>query len=535
MSRSLLIQASANAIPLRDESVQCVVTSPPYWGLRQYAGEQRQAWGGEAAHAHEWGVEQPALKPGQVPDSKHQHADAVANGQRAGRGAFCDCGAWFGALGLEPRPSLYVEHMVEVFREVRRVLRKDGTLWLNLGDSYAGSWGAQGHRESSTNAETLSRNQIANHPKVAKQTGTIREEGLKPKDLIGIPWRVAFALQADGWYLRSDIVWSKPNPMPESITDRPTKSHEYVFLLSKSGDATYWTHRDGAGTRSQPAPDYRWYDGRNDGAETAEEPPGWRVETMRRDGKDVKRWTRRNLWDSHDYYYDADAIREPVAESSIQRVSQNGGRPKFEAARARREGGHITGRDTLRADQLVPAGGRNKRSVWTIATKPYAGAHFATYPEDLVEPCILGGSAPTACGTCGAPWERIIEKGEPILQAWSSAGAGQYDDSIQAMRRAGIAEGSTLKHVVPRTTTGWAPTCDHDDPSGRSLVLDPFNGSGTTGAVAVRLGRSYVGLDVSHEYLSEQAIYRVDPIAGARKDARAAAAGEIDEAQGVLL
>lgn len=160
---------------LPDESVHCVVTSPPYFGLRDY------------------GVD--------------------------------------GQIGLEETPTAFMAEMVAVFREVRRVLRKDGTLWLNLGDSYAGSWGAQSKR---TTPGEISRNSVTNHPKRAKQTGTIREAGLKPKDLIGIPWRVAFALQADGWWLRQDIIWSKPNPMPESITDRCTKAHEYLFLLTKS-------------------------------------------------------------------------------------------------------------------------------------------------------------------------------------------------------------------------------------------------------------------------------------------------------------
>jgi len=161
---------------LPDQSVHCCVTSPPYFGLRDYGHD--------------------------------------------------------GQIGLEPSPAEYVEQMVAVFSEVRRVLRDDGTLWLNLGDSYAGSWGAQGHGPSPSSA--ISRHQIANHPKRAQQTGSIRAAGVKPKDLYGIPWRVAFALQADGWYLRQDIIWHKPNPMPESVQDRCTKAHEYVFLLSKA-------------------------------------------------------------------------------------------------------------------------------------------------------------------------------------------------------------------------------------------------------------------------------------------------------------
>jgi len=285
MSDYLLVQASAHAIPLRDESVQCVVTSPPYWGLRQYAGEQTVAW---------------------------------ADGTTA-------------PLGLEPTPEAYVEHMVEVFREVRRVLRPDGTLWLNLGDSYAGSWGAQGRTGQMADRSVVSARQIAEHPQFGGRTGARGiggPLGLKPKDLMMLPFEVARALRIDGWWVRSDIVWHKPNPMPESVTDRPTRAHESMFLLTKS----------------------------------------------------------------ERYFYDADPIREAVAESSIQRVSQNGGHPKFESARERTAGGG--GRQTLNPAQLVPEAGRNARTVWTIPTRPYPGAHFATYPEELVEPCIKAGSRP---------------------------------------------------------------------------------------------------------------------------------------------
>jgi DNA modification methylase len=249
---------------MEPESVHCVVTSPPFWGLRDY------------------GVE--------------------------------------GQLGLEPTPEEYVANMVAVFREVRRVLRSDGTVWLNLGDSYAagGGSGAQRLDELGVRLGTGGGHKHSSHP-----SGRAPSAGLAQKQLVGIPWRVAFALQADGWYLRSDIIWSKPNPMPESVTDRPTKAHEYLFLLSKSPR----------------------------------------------------------------YYYDADAVREPVTESSLERV-----RYSFDAARDRRANGSVTTGDTLRADQLAPAAGRNLRSVWTIATQPYPGAHFATFPPKLVEPCIKAGS-----------------------------------------------------------------------------------------------------------------------------------------------
>jgi len=260
------------------ESVHCVVTSPPYWGLRDYG-----------------------------------HA---------------------GQLGLEPTPEEYVANMVDVFREVRRVLRADGTVWLNLGDSYA-STNAPGRSDSKGVGLGTSTGRSAGRGFTAVDRNYggrgFVPYGLKSKDLVGIPWRVAFALQADGWYLRSDIIWSKPNPMPESVTDRPTKSHEYLFLLSKSPR----------------------------------------------------------------YYFDADAVREDGSPNTTARPESSrqplGTVSQREALRARGDDPLANGsRSGLGLNK--PSAGRNIRSVWTIATQPYPGAHFATFPRKLVEPCIKAGS-----------------------------------------------------------------------------------------------------------------------------------------------
>jgi DNA modification methylase len=275
---------------LADESVQCCVTSPPYFGLRDYGHD--------------------------------------------------------GQIGLEPTPDDYVAKIVEVFREVRRVLRKDGTLWLNLGDSYA----RQGGRESNQPRHWDGREQDPGSMHGTRQAADI---GLKPKDLIGIPWRVAFALQADGWYLRQDIIWHKPNPMPESVQDRCTKAHEYVFLLSKSDR----------------------------------------------------------------YYYDAGAIEEEASQPDRVRSDKVGGNKYIEGIK-HSDGSTFTGSAT-----------RNKRSVWTINTQPFKGAHFATFPVELPRLCILAGT------------------------------------------KAG------------------------------DVVLDPFGGSGTTGQVALELGRSAILCELNPEYV----------------------------------
>jgi DNA modification methylase len=291
---------------LESDSIDCCVTSPPYWGLRDY------------------GVE--------------------------------------GQLGLEKTPDEYVAKMVEVFREVRRVLKKDGTLWLNLGDSYAAS--GRGGGGGSIQDKDVEKKITQGNQRRAPVTG------FKPKDLVGIPWRVAFALQADGWYLRQDIIWHKPNPMPESVRDRCTKAHEYIFLMSKS----------------------------------------------------------------EKYHFDSEAILEPFANREF-RGKLKGQRGSQAYAKARgndrtNSGGFPRVRD-----------GRNRRSVWTVVSKPFKGAHFATFPPDLIEPCILAG-------------------------------------------------------------------CPQD-----GTVLDPFFGAGTTGLVATKHGRKYVGIELNPEYtqIAEKRIYHAIP------------------------
>lgn len=267
---------------LPEQSVHCCVTSPPYFGLRDYGHE--------------------------------------------------------GQIGLEATPGDYVQRIVEVFREVRRVLRDDGTVWLNLGDSYAsgGRGGGGSYMAERGDAAWSGRNNA---------TGwRSPPEGLKHKDLVGIPWRVAFALQDDGWYLRQDIIWHKPNPMPESVTDRCTKAHEYLFLLSKS-------------------PRY-YYD-----AESVKEPAG--------------EWTGR----AGTFDRSGNAVADHVlpGQSAAQHRARSGNKER--KPRPGPDG------DSRNQKGSVPWEGatRNKRSVWTVSTRPYAGAHFATFPPALVEPCILAG------------------------------------------------------------------------------------------------------------------------------------------------
>jgi DNA modification methylase len=239
-SRLYLGDARAVLRTLPAESVQMAVTSPPYWSLRSYDGQQDTVWGGDEDCEHQWA---PCGRAEGYTGTAHWQNSSNSPVTRAtrpdawaqiGKGASCVCGAWLGSLGLEPTVDLFVAHTVEVFREVRRVLRPDATLWLNLGDSYAGSTTVGAPRPGAGRPGG-----IVDTRAQRNRNGIGTVPGLKAKDLVGIPWRVAFALQADGWWLRSDIIWAKPNPMPESVRDRPTGAHEYVFLLAKAARYYY--------------------------------------------------------------------------------------------------------------------------------------------------------------------------------------------------------------------------------------------------------------------------------------------------------
>lgn len=416
--QTTLLKSSAHNIPIPDKSVHCVVTSPPYWGLRVYDGDQAVEWPEVRYHPLRYCPE--VVIPG-----------------------------WRGGLGNEPTPEAYIGRMVLCLREWWRVLRDDGTLWVNLGDSYAGSG------KGGQSAEKLSENW---KPEYMGRVDI--PQGLKPKDLVGIPHLFAFAAQAEGWYLRNDIIWAKPNPLPESVTDRLTRGHECIFLLAKSRKY-FFDHiaikeplkessvgraerkerliaENGVGTLGKQI---------ESGVDGSHGYAGLALGRNGQTGYDVELGAnKRDVWMVEE---ESDPFVRFCAERGVDLAAL---RDEYEGA--------ATG----------------KGDTWRVATKPYAGAHFAAFPEELVRPMILAGtSARGVCPACGDPWARVIEKGGVDTLTQFSAG---------------------------KKTTSWRPTCTCD--AGESIpatVMDPFNGSGTSGRVATKLGRSYIGIDVCEEYL----------------------------------
>jgi DNA modification methylase len=605
---------------LGDRTVQCVVTSPPYYGLRDYGTATWEGGDQECEHT----INNPDADP------KAAFAGRVTRGNRT---ACLKCGAIRvdDQIGLEETPEEYVAKLVELFREVRRVLKDDGTLFLNLGDSYFGGGGAHKpehanpglsrsasrggvphakpygtsgkepasspergclcgnlcdecrrayrigkshsgnlpvpmqsallsestpeHKElqpdhlptldleapevrndhaiqdfenskdregepppvspvsmldlsfrqpqeysrqldkpsicllcgrsflrsvqgyvdklderqeqvlhSQDNALPSDQQEYDNQYKdtvceYCKEIASYRDctiaSHLKSKDLIGIPWMVAFALRADGWYLRSDIIWHKPNPMPESVTDRPTKSHEYIFLLTKS--ARYYYDAEAI---KEPA------SGRNGSTFDGERDLAVRPTTGRGPRNDPKEWTFGQ-------------------QKRIDRVEATGGAVSGGT-------GEIESHGTT----------RNKRSVWTVSTKPYSGAHFATFPPDLIEPCILAGTSEKGeCRNCGKAWARVVEK-ETNTELRNLAGKNNdaYQRGRVTPRGSEVGDFHDLGTVSIKQL-GWAPQCDCDFSTVPQIVLDPFNGAGTTGLVAIKHNRDYIGLELNPEYI----------------------------------
>jgi DNA modification methylase len=393
---------------LADASVHCVVTSPPYWGLRDYG---------------------------------------VA-----------------GQMGNEPSLAGYIADMVDLFREVRRVLRDDGTAWVNMGDGYNAYNGGAGPSSS------LSQTASQQRPQLVTGYG-LRSKALKPKDLMMVPARLAIALQDDGWWLRSDVIWAKKNCMPESVRDRPTTAHEHIFLLTKSGSSTFWVHRDLPGVRKQPAPDYRWVH-----RETREE--------VATDPGDKVAWRRLNLWEGRDYFYDATAIEE-AGEYPAGTTAGKGSRKRSESERV----------NSRPPEYAIYNGRRNKRSVWHVATQPFAEAHFATMPPAIVEPCILAGTSERGCClACGAGYVRQVSV------TYDNPG-NRTTNGPRSVANREITAGFDQRLERRSETTGWVATCacDAGEPV-PCVALDPFFGAGTVGIVADRLGRDCIGIELNAEY-----------------------------------
>ncbi len=425
---------SLQSIP--SDSVQCCVTSPPYFGQRDYS-TAHQVWGGDLFCDHEWGDEIKIDTRGLQTDASgiQKYPGTLVGPQwpdlrGKARGNFCRCGAWQGEFGTEPTPQLYTEHLVEIFREVRRVLRPDGCVFLNLGDSYATDNGGK-HKSG---IQGTNKGSLSDVPR-----NNYSASGIPRKNLIGIPWMAAFALRNDGWILRSEICWHKKNSMPESVTDRPSRAHEHIFMLTKSAK----------------------------------------------------------------YYYDLVAVAEPATCRTPGNQNHKG--------KAAYEGGDEKHR-TKAGLSDVPAGEtRNLRSVWSLSSEPYKGAHFAVFPSEIPRRAIKSATSEGGCcSSCGTPYQRLIKKTRVPTRPGNDSKVNRASDKEASPYNGHngdvVGNRDPRRHVTRTETIGWKSGCKCVDETGNPhppvpcVVLDIFSGSGTSGMVANELGRRYIGLELNPEY-----------------------------------
>ena len=407
------------------DSVDCCVTSPPYYGVRDY-GVRATIWtSADNFCSHEIETLTYRRRSNDNKGNKGTEKQYTSNGTKnrdkpIETGCCVKCGAWYGCFGLEPTPQLYVNHSVMVFREVHRVLKPGATLWLVISDSYASGKGTcfnPGGGAASIEGYA-NKKSAGQYPLDRGNVKTLRASGLKPKDLIGVPWRVAFALQQDGWFLRSEITWCKTAPMPESVCDRPTSATEKIFLFSKS--SRYFYDQDNCRLASLNPED------------------------------DARRILERSR----------------VGQKTNSTKHINGIRPRSDKQRghSRRHAGFNERWDLMSKSQQM-ANGANLRNFWILGPEPFTEAHFATYPSEIPRRAILLGSSERGCCCkCGAPWIR------------------------QNARDAGSRD------------TGWVATCSHDAGVEPCTVLDPFAGAGTTGKVALDLGRKVILIELNPDY-----------------------------------
>jgi DNA modification methylase len=504
---------------LRVGSVSCVVTSPPYWSLRKYDAPD-VVWGGDAACDHgelrglHTGIPGGASAPGGYADARRWQSKGVSRQEtpdawvaepgdsRGGsgpgakeegnqyaraepKGTTCSrCGAWRGQFGLEPNPELYVEHTIQVLRAIRRVLRDDGVVWWNIGDGYASRLeGAQTNLRWQHAEGDWAHHETTHDKSLRFDAGAIRASGLKPKDLVLMPFRIALAAQADGWWVRSVVIWSKPNAMPESAGDRPTSSHEYILMLTKNGAKPLYWYLSTTGEMTKKHPSARTRNRWKEGVDWEYSDP------------DEGRRRRITRWVGVPYWWDQEAVREAQINPDSARARPVNATPAPDGLENKR-----TGFEDYRSYSIVP-GGRNVRSVWTFPTAQTPEAHFATFPPELPRRCISAACPREVCTKCGRARVRLVESSVATVRSDSETlyPEGSTGNRISTYRQGNRATYGQDTRPTP-TTTGWSD-CPCEAPDYQpGIVLDPFAGTGTSLWVARQLGRRFIGIELSETY-----------------------------------
>lgn len=504
--RGILYQGNALDIlkDMESESVDCIMCSPPYWSLRDY-GIEPVIWDEDGNCEHEWGISDNVIelerkknygdwdRPSRKEYSKvgakfkcivcgkefkgklnqkfcsTKCLNTLSNDERTNsisNHQYClKCGAWKGSLGLEPTFQLYIQHLIQIFDEIKRVLKKTGTCWVNIGDTYASS--PAGNKEIKYNGDGVYGRLMKRHTQggVAEVTSKPKDYGdLQNKSLVGIPERFSIAMTDRGWIKRNTVIWHKPNCMPSSADDRFTVDHEYLYFFVKNNQTIYWTNNKTGkivgtqplGTKGKEHSDWDWF--------------------IDSEGEKKKK----SNWTGHDYWFEQQFDRHIWA--SRDKRSQEPTEPK--------SGKIMTGQYAINKVRYGQQG-RNKRCVWKIPTQPFPEAHFAVYPEKLCVTPIKAGCPEYICKKCGKAREKIYEE-DKQYQSQNVGGKSQYGDLRTGKRYKD--RYNVRRNMIDYTDCG----CNASFEPG--VVLDPFAGAGNTLLVAEKFKRKWIGCEISKDY-----------------------------------
>lgn len=493
-----------------DESVNCCVCSPPFWGLRDY-GVEPVIWDGDKDCNHIWGDKlNPAGYRSNDNNPGKLQSIATQNRRYRQKSNFCQkCGAWRGSLGLEPDFNLYIKHLCDIFDEVKRVLRKDGTCWVNIGDTYGGSGNRSGHtlETSNLNRLTIGYGATGGNVKLTK--------GYK-KCLLDIPYRFSIEMTSRGWIKRNTLIWWKPSCMPSSADDRFTVDFEYLFFFTKNNKTIFWTNEQTLecvnkrplGTKGKEGIDWEWrligrnYENYNTkiSREDAERYNSLKARKYRK-----KEWKKVSLWKGHDYWFEQQF--EQLNYDSFRESKRGKDQPKSKIGDLM--SASVNARESLDEWKINP-NGRNKRCVWTISTRGFPEAHFAVYPEELIEIPIKAGCPEFVCKKCGKARVKIYNKKLIVDRYTNDRGKAKE-----------VLEAGDKRNVLPRTRTGinghnefefiGYSDCGCNAGFEPGIVLDPFMGAGTTALVALKQRKRFIGIEIKQGYIemSEKRINKV--------------------------
>ena len=530
---------------LDDESIDCCISSPPYWSLRDY-GIEPTIWDGDPDCDHEFEEVMENQEGYNNTRRRWQHGATrddepeTWNPSIKSYGFCIKCGAWKGCLGLEPNIDLFIKHLCDIYDLIKQKLRKTGTCWVNLGDTYS-----QGGRSGSKKYFENGHKQFGKNDPKGKYQAPLRVKGFPPKTLLMIPERFAIEMLNRGWILRNVIIWKKNNPMPESAKDRFTRNYEYLYFFVKSSKTQYYINeKSGLSLDKLPKErveniDWEWRPcNKCNGIGI--------IKTIKKTKLiDMNKWTgsprakyqnksgpckkckgtgriKHNLWSGKDYWFDQNIIRQPIKDDPktyLKKITRKHNFSKgnaLQSGMASKENGF---NDHLKNNEIYVPNVRNRRCVWTINTKPNPESHFATFPLELVEIPIKSGCPEWVCDTCGKPRERIYER---IFTPRDQLPKDHrdYRPNSQYINEDSKHLNETSNMVHPtggKLGKGWGritdikPTilgkCECNSNFKSGIVLDPFAGTGTTLRKAFKLGRDFIGFEISKEYCKIANIY----------------------------